>query len=232
MAVDVFNESGSVIVEVDDRIDAPVIEAGLLHPKGRDGDVLPDADEPGIVTASYEPARDMGVPANASTLRVRTTLGEAYPAGTKIALRVRVPRCDGLNIVNNGGAVVVVGTQGAVTVQNGATTGVGGRIEYRTSHPHRDPVALISTDGRITAVIAPEGAAQIELDTEDGQAFFGSAYGLLTDVRPGLRSYRGTWNGGQVPFVARTGRGEIQIFVKPDAEEYSTADDWMAWLFD
>jgi hypothetical protein len=228
VAVDIHNHMGSVIVEVDDRIDAPEITAHLIRPKDTDGDSMPDQEAPDAVTAAYEAARDGGIPANASTLRIASRLVGDYPRGSSVALRVRVPRCDGLNIVNNNGPIVILGTKGTVTAQSGVETGIGGRIEFRSSQPLRDPVALITAGGRITAVIDPGGAAQIELATEEGQAFFSSAHGSITDVRPGVRSYRGTWNGGKTPFVARSGGGDITVFVKPDAEEYSTADDWMA----
>lgn len=226
VAVDVRNHTGSVIVEVDDRLDAPEIRARLIHPKDGD-DRMPDTDAPETVTAVFETAASNAGATNASTLRVNAHLSNEYPTGSSIALRVRVPRCDGLNIINNNGAIVILGTKGAVTAQSGTQTGIGGRIEFRTSQPVRDPVALITTQGRITAVLDPEGAARVELDTEEGQAFFGSQYGRLTEVRPGLLSYRGTWNGGQNPFVARSGKGDVTVFVKPDAEQYSTADDWM-----
>ena len=225
VAVDVRNGWGSVIVEVDDTLESAVVDAELIRPRDIEGSRLPESDAPGTVEAFYEPASEVG---GASTLRVTAGLSDGYPTGTGVALRVRVPRCDGLNVESDGGPIVVIGTEGAVTAQSGVRTGMGGRIEYRTSHPLRDPVALVTTAGRISAVIAPEGAGVIELDTEDGQVAFNSAYGTQTEVNPGIRSYRGTWNGGKVPFVARTGDGDVQVIVKPEAEMYSTADDWMA----
>lgn len=228
VAVDVHNHMGSVIVEVDDRVDAPEVTAHLIRGKDSDNESMPREDAPGTVTAGYETAGGNASAMKATTLRIAARLDGAYPRGSSVALHVRVPRCDGLSVTNNEGAVVIIGTKGAVTVQSGVQTGIGGRIEYRSSQPLRDPVALITASGRITAVIDPEGAGQIELDTEEGQAFFGSQYGSLTEVRPGLRSYRGTWNGGKTPFVARSGGGDITVFVKPDAEQYSTADDLMA----
>lgn len=227
IAVDISNHSGSVIVEVDDRLDAPVIKADLIRPQQDSMRGMPETDAPGTVTAAYEASAGPG-----STLRISGTLGSDYPTGTSLALRVRVPRCDGLSVINNGGPIVIIGTGGTVTAQNGVTTGIGGRIEFRTSQPVRDPVALITTDGAITAVIAPEGRAILELDTEDGDAFFGSAYGSITGVQPGIRSYRGVWNDGANPFVARSADGDVKVIVKPNAEQYSTADDWMALLGD
>lgn len=231
-AVDIRNHRGAVVFEVDRNIDAPEIRAQLIRPKNADGDSLPDTDAPGTVTAQFENAADAGIPANASTLRISTHLDDTYPDGTGITLRVRVPRCDGVNIINDGGPIIILGTDGAVTAQNGINSGDGGRIEFRTSYPLRDPVALVTIRGRITAVIDPEGAARVELDTEEGQAFFGSAYGRMTEVRPGERSYHGTWNGGVNPFIARSARGDVTVFVKPAAEQYSTADDWLAFIRD
>jgi hypothetical protein len=227
IAVDITNHTGSVIVEVNDRLDAPEIRADLIRSKHESMRGMPKTDAPGTVTAAYE-----GSPGPGSTLRIAGKLGSDYPTGTSLALRVRVPRCDGLSVINNGGPIVIIGTGGSVTAQNGVTTGLGGRIEFRTSQPVRDPIALITTRGAITAVIAPEGRALVELDTEDGDAFFGSAYGTLTGVRPGIRSYRGVWNEGANPFVARSADGDVKVFVKPNAEQYSTADDWMAIFTD
>ena len=232
VAVDIHNHAGSVIVEVDDRLTAPEVKANLIRPKDLGSHTIPREDAADTVTATYETATGPGVPGNAATLRIKCRLVGDYPTDSAIALRVRIPRCDGLSIVNNAGPIVIIGTDGAVTAQSGVTTGFGGRIEFRTSHPLRDPVALITTQGRISAVIDPEGAGRFELATEDGQASFGSAYGIQTDVSPGMRSYRGVWNGGQNPFVARSARGDVSVLVKPDAEMYSTADDWMALIYD
>ena len=151
IAVDVHNHAGSVIVEVDDALDAPEIKAALLRPDHKPRADMPETDPEDAITASFIPASDAGAPTSASTLRIVTSLGDDYPRGSKIALRVRVPRCDGLSVVNNGGPIVILGTDGAVTAQNGVVTGEGGRIEYRTSKPFRDPVALITTSGRISA---------------------------------------------------------------------------------
>ena len=225
LAVDINNHNGSVIVEVDDRIDAPEISADLIRPKHETMMPLPEIDAPGIITASYEASQGPG-----STLRINAGLTGDYPTGSAIALRIRLPKCDGLNIINNGGPIIILGTGGTVTAQNGITTGLGGRIEYRTSKPLRDPVALITAGGRITAVVDPAGRALIELDTERGQTSFGSDYGSLTKVRPANRSYRGVWNDGANPFIARSADGDITVFVKYDAEQYSTADDWMALI--
>ena len=222
LALDVHNERGSVWIEVDERLEQPTVEAILSWGRHDRPDGWPDAEDAPAVTAT----RSAGGPGD--VLSISGTVGESAPRSAFLDLRIRTPRCDGVRVFNNAGPIVMVGVGGAITAYNGAETGEGGRIELRTSESIRDPLALVTTSGRVSAVIGPGGRGTIDLETERGSAEFGTAYGMMTDVRPAKQAYHGVWNGGTNPIIGRSADGRVRFVVKPNAEMYSVPDDWLA----
>lgn len=226
LAFDIRNERGSVWIEIDEKLDAPVVE-GIVSWKYKDRTDAWPSDGASVVIDGTRSTQGPG-----DVVSINTAMGVDAPESVFLDLRVRTPRCDGVNVVNDGGPIVLVGVGGAITAHNGAATGAGGRIELRTSEAIIDPVALVTTRGRVSAVIGPGGRGLIELESESGSAEFGTAYGTLSDVRPSMSRYRGVWNDGANPIVAKSADGDVHIIVKPNAEMYSIADDWMALLGD
>ncbi|USN98195.1 MAG: hypothetical protein H6810_08385 [Phycisphaeraceae bacterium] len=224
LAIDVHNQRGSVWVEVDGDLEAPVVEAIVSWGAGDRTETWPAHGEALPITA----VRRTDGPGD--VLAVDASIGDGAPDSGYVDIRVRTPRCDGVSVVNDGGPIVLVGVGGAITARNGAATGEGGRIELKTSRPIVDPVALVTTSGRVTAVIGTEGRGVIDLASERGDVNFVTAYGTLTDVHPAMQRYHGVWNGGRNPFIAKSADGNIQVYVKPNAESYSTPDSWMALL--
>lgn len=222
VAFDITNQRGSVWIEVDDKLAAPEISARASWDRkearvgGLGAEVMASAvgggDAGGVVTISGALAGDA-------------------PDSAFVDIRVRTPRCDGVRIFNDGGPIVMVGVGGMITAHNGGTVGSGGRIELRTSQALIDPVALVTSRGRVTAVIGPGGRGAIEMDAEGGVAEFETEYGTLSSVRPSAGRYRAVWNDGDNPIIARSADGLCHIMVKPNAEMFSVADDWLA-LFD
>jgi len=190
-------------------------------------DEWPHHDSGGVINAEYTTAGEAG-----GVVTINSNLIASSPDSAFLDLRVRTPRCDGIRVENDGGPIVMIGVGGAITAHNGGTIGRGGRIELRTNQPVRDPVALVTTRGRVSAVLDPEGRGTIEIDTERGEAEFGTIYGTVTNVRPGIGRYHGVWNGGANPTAARSGDGDCHIQIKPNAEKYSVADDWLALFKD
>ncbi len=222
LALDVHNQRGSVWIEVDERLEQPTVEAILSWGRHDRPDGWPDAGDAPVVTA----ARSVDGPGD--VLSIDASVGDSAPRSAFLDLRVRTPRCDGVRVVNNAGPIVMIGVGGAITAYNGAETGEGGRIELRTSEAIRDPLALVTTSGRVSAVIGPGGRGTIDLETERGSAEFGTAYGMVTDVRPAKQSYHGVWNGGVNPIIGKSADGRVRFVVKPNAEMYSIPDDWVA----
>lgn len=222
LALDIHNERGSVWVEVDEKLDQPVVEGILSWGRGERPDGWQNGDNAAGITA----ARAADGPGD--VLSIDASVGASAPRSAFLDLRVRTPRCDGINIVNNGGPIVMIGVGGAITAYNGADTGMGGRIELRTSKAITDPVALVTTRGRVSAVIGPGGRGTIDLESERGSAEFGTSYGTMSEVRPAMNRYHGIWNGGANPIIGKSADGQVRIVVKPNAEMYSIPDDWVA----
>ena len=225
LALDINNQRGSVWVEVDPDLEAPVLEAiASWEPEQT------RADWPGELGPARVSAIESVESAAGWVLRVDGELLGDPPYDSRVDLRLRVPRCDGINVENDGGPIVMVGVSGMITAVNGANNGRGGRIELRTDEPLVDPVALVTTQGRVSAVIAPESRGIIELDSEGGDAEFESEWGTFTEVRPGIRRYRAVWNGGSNPIIARSGGGDVHVQVQEAPERWSVADDWLALI--
>jgi hypothetical protein len=226
-AFDVENGRGSVWIEVDEKLERPKIDARLSWDAKDWHGEWPHHDSGAVIEASVIPPGDGG-----GVVTITSALIEGAPASAFLDIRVRTPRCDGVRVINDGGPIVLVGVGGAITAENGGRTGEGGRIELRTSRPIDAPVALVTSRGPVSAVIAPGGAGTIRLDSDDGLAEFETNSGSLLNVRPGIGSFRAVWNGGSNPIIARTGEGDCHIQVKPNAEMFSVADDWLALFRD
>ena len=219
IAVDVHNEAGSVIIQVDDRLEQPVVRHRVRWTGLGDDGSWNKYRAPAIVSAQPEPG-----PLGHATLRVRSQVLDHAPAETEIDLIIRLPRCDGVRVRNTSGPVILVGVGGAITVDNGFGGGEGGRIELRSNRPILDPVALTTTDGRISIIAAEGSRAEVDMHTFEGKAVFSAPRGVITNLRPAIGQWRGTWNDGTNPLLVRTGRGEIRLLVTDDPENYSVAD--------
>jgi hypothetical protein len=222
-AITVRNERGSVWIEVDEHLSEPVVEAKISW--GRDEWMMPWPGNSGggKVLVTRDTTNGPG-----DILRIEGVLSEGAPESAFLDLRVRTPRCDGVNVINDGGPIILLGVGGAITAQNGVEGSRGGRIELRTSKPIQDPIALVTIEGRISAVLDPSGRGRVELDAEGGNAEFESSYGSVTEVRPSPNRFRGVWNGGSNPIIARSARGHVHVQVQPNAEMYTVADGWIA----
>jgi len=224
LAFDVRNDRGSVWIEVDEKLEAPVVVARVSW-DGKERTKTWPGDTAG---AAVYAARDT-TQAAGDVVRISSTLNEGAPESAFVDVRVRTPRCDGVTVLNDGGPIVLVGVGGAITARNGEQ---GGRIEVRTSRPLTDPVALVTARGKVSAVIGPGGSGLIELDSESGSAEFESEFGSVTEVRPSLGRFRGVWNSGANPVIARSGDGDVHVQVQRNAEMYSVSDDWLALFKD
>lgn len=223
VAIDITNEAGTVVVTAEEWRTEPEVTARVRWARGKHG--FGDDNLPGTATATSEITDGRGV------LRVDADLADGAPDDARIDVVVRLPACDGIWVRNAGGTVILKGIGGAMTVENGLNGRGGGRIEIRTNRPVIDPVALLTTDGRITMVITPESRAQLDLASETEPALFSTAYGSTADVRTSHRTWQGIYNGGDNLLRMRSGDGEVRVIVHEDPEMFSVADGF-ASLFD
>lgn len=228
-AFDIRNDRGSVWIEVDDKLDVPRIDVRLSWDRADWHGDWPHHDSGAVISAEVS---NPPVGQGGGVVTIDGTLVEGAPESAFIDIRVRTPRCDGIRVINDGGPIVMVGVGGAITAENGGVTGKGGRIELRTSQPITAPLALVTAKGPVSAVIGPGGEGTIRLDTQDGDASFETMYGGVHSVRPGAGTYTAVWNESTNPIIARSGDGDCHIQVKPNAEMFSVADDWVALFKD
>ncbi len=220
LAVDVDNAFGSVTVEVHPgRHPAPIVAATYRWTADKAGPVWNRATPPADVRAAI--TRDES---GFAVLTITAAPREGAPADTAVDLVIETPTCDGLEIESDGGPVVAVGVAGAITIDNGRGFGPGGRIEVRTNKPVEGPVALLTTRGRVAAVVPPTSRFAADLRTDEGVAAFSTKYGETGRVQAGLGRYEATYNNGQDALVMRTQRGDVRVLVHENPELYSLFD--------
>lgn len=219
VAVDIDNHAGSVVVEVEPWREEAVVEARTRWTRGASLESWDRGNVPVAAVAEFVEG-----PEGRTTLRVRTEPKHGAPMETHADLVLRVPNCEGLRVVNADGPVLLVGVGGAITVDNGRSSQPGGRIELRTNRALRDPMALVTTEGRVSVVVTERSRGDIDLYTADGHADLTARRGAFENVRPGRGRWRGVWNGGDNPLLVRSGRGEVRLVVTDDPERYTVAD--------
>ncbi len=105
-------------------------------------------------------------------LEVTTRCDVPEPVDRHARLVVRVPRLDGVRVVNRDGVVEIVDAAGAAEIRNR-----GGAVEYRTSHAIRDDVTILNVDGDVYFQV-PEGSRGfVDLATLDGLLAYKDAFG-------------------------------------------------------
>lgn len=240
IALDIQNPRGSVRVEVDPTLERPVVRSTVRwagagtpltgeHGAGADGAAVGwgESNPPARVWAIPEAG-----PVGRVALRVGAELAGGAPERTEVDITVRTPRCDGVRVSNAYGPVVLIGVGGAITVENGSGGRPGGRIELRTGRDIIDPVALVTTSGRVSAVLTPASRGEVDLYTEEGSASFIGDVGGISRVRPGPRRWRAVWNDGANPLVVRSERGDVRVLVVESPETYSITDGLESVLAD
>lgn len=208
LALDVKNVRGSVEVRVNPRVSGAIIEstAGIstkddFTPKN-EGEVVNALG----VTADLVSQDGMGV------LKIVSTSQRPQAEDQKVDLRITMPRCDGVNIDNRGGLVMVVGASGAHTITNRQ-----GPVEVRTNAAITDPVTLTTTDGNIYYQVPAGSSGTFDLVTLKGECAFRNE---VTDVQKDTYSTRETLstvlNNGENPVVLRTNEGDARVWVIKD----------------
>ncbi|MAY74274.1 MAG: hypothetical protein CMJ31_06020 [Phycisphaerae bacterium] len=221
IAVDVSNARGSTYIEVDDLLDEPVVKWRARWETHDKGDHAWRRNDPPVTVSAEVTSESDGGP---RALRVSAAPVADAPIDTYVDLRIIMPRCDGVSVRNSDGPVELVGVGGAITVDNGFGNGQGGRIELRTSRGLVDPVALVTTEGRVTAVVTDRSRGQVALTSGEGNVMFTTNETTVTDVHVTTGEWRGVWNDGSNPFIARTGHGAVRVVIVDDPEMFTIPD--------
>lgn len=208
VALDVTNVRGSVEVRVNPRATHATVESTAAvatrdyKSPGKDAEIV---DALGV-NAEFASVEDRAV------LKVVSTSQRPEADDQRVDLKITLPRCDGVNIDNRGGLVMVVGASGAHTITNRL-----GPVEVRTNTPIIDPVTLTTTDGNIYYQVPPGSSGSFDLATLSGECAFQNK---VTDVQKDSyytrQALSTVLNAGSNPVVARTNAGDIRVWVIED----------------
>lgn len=208
-AVDIENARGEVTVRVNPRVEEASVEVVARHTSG-----LSAEDEQRMMDGMMiEQARS--VDGGPETLVVRVPRGDWLGDELRFDVRVTLPACSGLRVLNSGGDVRVTGVGGAIHVEN-----EGGAIEVRTSEPMRSPVALTTKGGNVYYQVPVTSRQRIDMATERGKASLDATHPSVrvTDFSSDGTRVTATINGGDAPALLRSDTGRVRAWFIADPE--------------
>jgi DUF4097 and DUF4098 domain-containing protein YvlB len=139
-----------------------------------------------------------------------------------VDLTVYIPQCDGLEIRNAGGKVIIVGVTGVINVESGTNIREGGQIEIRTDLAEMETIHATTNNGHVTLITAPDSAGTIELIAPRGKASFNSRYGIVNQSMPSKGHWSGIWNNGTNEIRLNTEDGDVLVMVVENPVMYSS----------
>jgi len=157
-----------------------------------------------------------------STLTIQPTDLTVEGYRPPIDLTVYIPQCDGLEVRNAGGKVIIVGVNGVINVESGTDIRKGGPIEIRTNQSEIETIHATTNNGAVTLVTGPDSAGTIELIAPRGKTSFNSRYGILDNSMPAKGHWTGIWNNGTNEIRLNTLDGDATVMVVPDPVMYTT----------
>lgn len=199
LAVDVDNHAGDVKIEVDPTLTEPVVEAYAFDQSAAPNE--PDkAGKIGPWVGASRKVSEGGI-----VLSVISVRNPEFPRAVDV--RIRVPSCAGVRVVNGGGNVIVKGITGAVDIKNDAVAGrwssLAGRVEVTTAGAVSGPIRLESSVGDV----------QLTCGGDSDLAFEGKTAGK-GQVRVIAGKTRLGWlyrDPGQVTGVLKNGTYHVQL---------------------
>ena len=208
-ALDIENFRGTVEVRVNAQEDDIDVEAEVIA--DADLDEAQRGEVAGAVSIDAVMEDRGGLP----VLVVRSTSAR-QAADHRVKLVIEMPACSGVRVRNAGGLVLLVGTAGAMQVDN-----TDGPIEVRTRHALTDPVALTTTAGGVHCTVPPGSRGEVTMESADGKVAFDGLSGATLSKSSGTAGkFVGTVNGGTNPVLLRTGSGFVRFRVVGNPESY------------
>lgn len=159
-----------------------------------------------------------------AVLRVKTTSQREQFDDHWVHLYIVVPYIDGVRIDNRGpmngfvneGDVEVVNAGGAHHITNRK-----GAIEVRTSRPITDPVQLTNVDGNIYYQVPLGSTGRFDMETLEGECAFKDKSGTTDETYSTRSMLQTTLAQGDNDVVCRTNLGDIRVWVRDDALDYT-----------
>jgi hypothetical protein len=198
LAVDVDNHAGDVKIEVDPKLSEPIVEAFAFDQASAPN----EPDKTGKAGPWVGASRK--VMEGGTVLSVISVRNPDFPRAVDI--RIRVPSCAGVRVVNGGGNVIVKGVTGAVDIKNDAVQGrwsnLAGRVDVTTAGAVSGPIRLESSVGDVELMCGGDSDLAFE-----GKADKGQVRVLAGKTRLGWL-YR---DPGQVSGVLKNGTYHVQL---------------------
>ena len=146
-----------------------------------------------------------------STLTIEPTDLSVEGYRPPVDLTVYIPQCDGIEVRNAGGKVMIVGVNGAINVESGNNIQEGGDIEIRTTSGQHETIIASTNHGNVTLVTGPDTQGTIELIAPRGKASFRSRYGIVDNSMPSKGHWTGIWNDGSNEIRLSTEEGNATV---------------------
>ena len=141
-----------------------------------------------------------------------------------VDLTVYIPQCDGLEVRNANGKVIIVGVTGVINVESGTNIQQGGPIEIRTARSEMETIHATTNHGHVTLVTGPDSAGTIELIAPRGKTTFNSRYGVIDHSMPAVGHWTGIWNNGTNSIVLNADDGDAVVMVVDNPVMYSSGN--------
>ncbi len=148
-----------------------------------------------------------------STLTIQPTDLSIEGYRPPVDLTVYIPQCDGLEVRNAGGKVIVVGVTGVINVESGTNIREGGPIEIRTDESQTETIHASTNSGHVTLVTDPSSMGTFELIAPRGKTSFKSRYGIVDHSMPSKGHWTGIWNDGTNAIRLNTEDGDATVMV-------------------
>lgn len=199
LAVDVDNHAGDVQIVVDPKLTEPIVEAYAFDQSAAPN----EPDKTGKVGPWVGASRK--VSEGGTVLSIISARNPDFPRAVDV--RVRVPSCAGVRVVNGGGNVIVKGVTGAVDIKNDAVTGrwskLAGHVDVTTAGAVSGPIRIESNVGDVQLTCAGDSDMSFE-GKADGK---GQVRVLAGKTRLGWL-YR---DPGQVSGVLKNGTYHVEL---------------------
>jgi hypothetical protein len=213
LALDIHNEMGDVVVEVDPSLDRPRVEARFraVQPltKPTQSRLIRESD----VRTEYETDGDGRV-----VMRVLSAGGEGALA---THLRIRVPRNDGVKVETSDGRILLLGVGGPIHARNGGEGRPGGDVHVRTAAPVRQEVDIWTSEGSVLFQVGENSAGDLDLTAADGYVRVDGRVGTLRAQQiTGHDRMRAVFNGGSNPIRLHSERGQVRVRIHEDPRNH------------
>lgn len=222
LALDVENDRGAVLINVNPKLTAPQINAvaGTIR-----GEPVENYQGNSWVTAAITEVDGRSV------LRVRNTPVDGE-TNRWVQMTIEVPSCDGLRVKNSDGAIDVRGANGTISIENGGAGRPGGEVYVALGKPTTSPIMITTSTGNIDLILPTDSTGNIELISGNGAlaaivAFTGQV--TNSSIKPGW--YSGILNWGQNPIRVKSGEGEARLRVGDYRVGNPQKRYYKEWLF-